>query len=417
VTRGCCWRRRCGNHGYHAERGTTIYAEHGTAAVRDNVAQLLHDHSGGKITVRRSGITGREQALAGLYNGDGKGNFRFKAPLESLHNLIQNEQAFWPGQTGPDFDRRPEHLAGLLTRNSALMQAACNMPAERAKKLIRPLLEWSQMERANHEVIRRINGRVDHELEGWLECGHTVVEFRLDEHSDCWLQRADFARLPAKTREIIGSLIEDGAPGYTRARKLSPGEVLHHGSPALTKASPALVAAILGEDLARDIKTDGAYFEFEDADVGAGAHVFEAVIVSADGHRREARRGEVYKGFVNPFAPDDLLLFDAAMRQVGICRRINRASHADVAAVQQQWAANARREKEIYAEQKIRKNGWAAAQAAEREHNNDIIGGTTPADRAAARAERTLSRRAEAATAAAGKNKQQENRDDSSDEY
>ncbi len=71
-------------------RGTTILAERGTAAVPGWLADLLRERSKGKITVREAGITGAEQAVAGMARGRGGGNPRWKGPLEALRNLIHN---------------------------------------------------------------------------------------------------------------------------------------------------------------------------------------------------------------------------------------------------------------------------------------------------------------------------------------
>ena len=62
-------------------------------------------------------LAGKAAAYTGAYAGRGKGNFRFKAALESSGNRIHNDladQALIPGQTGMDVDRRPEGPAADL---------------------------------------------------------------------------------------------------------------------------------------------------------------------------------------------------------------------------------------------------------------------------------------------------------------
>jgi hypothetical protein len=57
--------------------------------------------------MRESGITGERAGASCGRRGEGKGNPRFKAALESIRNLKHNELAALPGQTGMDRDDRP----------------------------------------------------------------------------------------------------------------------------------------------------------------------------------------------------------------------------------------------------------------------------------------------------------------------
>jgi hypothetical protein len=83
--------------------------EHGTAAIPPALELILCVLSGGEvrdgkivraglIRVLRSGIQGGT-AFAGGFPTLGKGNFRFKAGWESMHNLKHNGLANLPGQT------------------------------------------------------------------------------------------------------------------------------------------------------------------------------------------------------------------------------------------------------------------------------------------------------------------------------
>jgi hypothetical protein len=56
-------------HGYRKD-GTVLIGEHGTAIIRENVERILHDRTGGAITVQRGGITD-SPALPGWYENIG----------------------------------------------------------------------------------------------------------------------------------------------------------------------------------------------------------------------------------------------------------------------------------------------------------------------------------------------------------
>lgn len=279
-----------GRDGYHGERGTEMVVEHGTAAIREDLERLLYDLTGGRVTVRRSGIEG-DPAHVGQYAGRGKGNFRFKAALESLGNLIHNEMGFLPGQAGLSTDRRPEELHGLLRHNDALVAAFAGLAVSRpdlAGALRMPVMSDRQFVEVAMEVYRRINDRTDHRLEGW----------------DLWVRPDE--RDPS------------------RVRRMSPTEVWVAGRPELTRLRSELVALVLYRDAAEERTVRGGEIEFRDSEVSSDELRF-----ACTGHRD----GEKFQAVLNPFDPERLFLFDARRRFVGVAPRIARVSRADHEAV------------------------------------------------------------------------------------
>jgi len=282
-------------HGYHASRGTTLVVEHGTAAIRDDLERLLHDISGGKITVQRAGIQG-DPAVVGQYAGRPKGNFRFKAALESLGNLIHNELADIPGQTGLSVASRPEEIHGMLRYNDALLNALIALPPERAARLKFPILEFSDWQSIASEIYQLINHRTDHQLEGWA--AHTTpVQFRA----------------------------QDGQPEI-RLRRLSPAEVWAPARKQLTRLQTHQIALILYRDflaITRRVRTH--------------QFIFEAREISPDPLRyvaTELTDGEKYDVILNPFAPELLWVFDARGRFIRTCERLDIPGREDIEAVQ-----------------------------------------------------------------------------------
>lgn len=75
-----------------SRRGTVLTVEHGTAAIRPELENILKLYSNNLITINRSGITGRG-AYIGAYDGRGKGNPRVKSVKEGIHKLIHNALA------------------------------------------------------------------------------------------------------------------------------------------------------------------------------------------------------------------------------------------------------------------------------------------------------------------------------------
>ncbi|MBI4024820.1 MAG: hypothetical protein HY360_07540 [Verrucomicrobia bacterium] len=313
-----------GSFGY-SPRGTILVVEHGTAAIREDLEQLLQTASGGLITVARSGMDGAA-AHAGQYAGRAKGNFRFKAAIESIGNLIHNEMGALPGQTGRNRDTRPEELHGLLKHNDALLCALAQLPRERAALLQLPLLEFRQFLRIADEIYARINARTPHSLEGW------------DDH---------FITCP-RTMTI---------------RRKSPSEVWEPGKCDLIPLRPEAIALLLGPDLAIERKTRKGMFEFHESELSADPLRFEA---------HQLIEGEKYRTVLNPFQPDALWVFDARGRFVAQCPRLHAVCKSDVEAIHRACGHAAKIEAELLAPVRARHIHEARTKL-DRHHNNASV--------------------------------------------
>lgn len=283
-------------HGYRPVGGTTMVVEHGTAAIREDLERILHDLTGGLIRVARSGIQG-DPAFVGQYAGRGKGNFRFKAALESLGNLIHNEMAdvlALPGQTGRNTDERPEGTHGLLRHNDALLDALTAIAEVRpdvAQMIRMPVVSLTQFREMADTIYGRINGRTDHRLEGW-----------------------DALCVPAD--------------GGLRVRRLSPAEVWLDGRRTLTRMTPEGIAQVLYRDAADEVRVTNRHeIEVMDKHLSADALRFIAASYTP---------GEKYQAVLNPFAPSHLFLFDVRGRYVAAIPRIARPSRNDDEAVKRE---------------------------------------------------------------------------------
>lgn len=321
------------NEGY-SERGSTILAEHGTAAISERVARILFDRSGGKIRLRESGITGEEQAVIGW--GQGKGNPRFKAALESLRNLKHNELGWLPAQTGKDRDHRPEQTHGVLVETSeelkVLAALAQKNPGRAAAFKLKVWEYHSQFLPFLIDAYREINERTWHNLEGWHAAGNIRIEYRTAPSAANWLTDAEFSDLPELSQQL---LLQAAAADnrYIRQRKLSPMEVRERDRGQLTRLPAFVVGEILGEDFARELETKGSYFNpFSDMELGPEPLLFESVIVTPEGREEKLADGK-YQVFVNPFDLRQLFVHDARGRCLGVARRAGRVDKADDAAL------------------------------------------------------------------------------------
>lgn len=291
-------------HGYDAQRGTVLVVEHGTAAIRPDLESLILQLTNGKVTVSRSGMTG-DPAFVGQYAGRGKGNFRFKAALESLGNLIHNRTAALPAQTGMDVAHRPESLHGELRHNDALLAAFAALAEHRpelAEQLRFPLLSHVAFGELLVDIYGEINRRTEHRLEGW-------------------------------SRHVVPS--EDGMV----LRRKSPWEVWSAGRAALTRLPESAVATMLWtEALAEERKVSRRMLEVWAKDLSPDVQRYDA---------RALPEGQTFACIVNPFAPDVLWAYGARGEFVAACPLMDRADRADQRALEHAFGRAAKSEREL----------------------------------------------------------------------
>lgn len=314
-----------GNVGYNPE-SCVLGMEHGTANVAERVDRLLHGVSGGKLRIERGGI--QNPALAdGLYAGRGKGNFKFKAALESSGNLIHNEtgdRLLLPSQVGNNMRlNAPDELHGRTQHLDQLQRCALLLPAHLREvvtaEITPPLHRALELVDAIQE---RINDRMDHDLEGWEACGFTRALYRLTP-DQAWMPQTELRAMAPVVRSAIESAIL-ADHRLAKARLMSPREVFEERvRPVLTRLPAHLAIELIGAEHAepRRVAKDGR-FHFEDMDLGPGEHHFEGALHTDEGHKGDlVRDGERYATFVSTLDPHRLHLCDAKGRYLGWVER------------------------------------------------------------------------------------------------
>lgn len=369
-----------GDYGY-LEDGCTLMVEHGTAAIREDIERDLFDLTGGKILVDRSGIEGAS-AFAGQFAGRGKGNFRFKASLESLGNLIHNETAnmlVFPGQTGSNSRlNAPEELHGRERHADQLALAIAALPSTVREKLRMPFLEVNEAIWLVEEVMERINRRTDHELEGWIECGNTVVDLYLDNVGI--ITREKFVSLPIAQRMAVEAVAEP-VP-----RKLSPREVFEAGRGQLKRFQPAQIAKLLSSRQGYEVAVGNDHLI-----------TFEDVQVSPEPLRYLAHHfapGTGFRAVVNPWSPSSLHLFNARGGWVGTVDSWQRIRRDDSHAIERQMGAAAKTERELLQPLVDEGRALTRKRLEDAQHNIGVIRGMTAATPEEKRAERALDKEA-----------------------
>ncbi len=228
--------------GYRQE-GVALHVEHGTAAISRDLEEYLAAASAGAISVERGGIDAKS-ILKGGFAPRGRGNFRFKAALESLGGLYHNALAMLPGQTGLSPDRAPENADTLDKYDKAVLAAVLKLPEELALKLWFPVLSFREFGDILAQVYDRLNARTDHDLEGWEESGYVEQAF-VPAPGLPGIPLATLYADPARYAGAIALANADPAR-YVRQQKLSPAAVWAKARPHLVRLPLVHAPRILG---------------------------------------------------------------------------------------------------------------------------------------------------------------------------
>lgn len=317
-------------HGYRKIGGTTLICESGTAKVKEDIAKALFDNTSGAITVETGSVRGCP-AFPGYYAGRRGGNPRFKAALESRFNLDRNATALLVGQvSNNERVSAPDELHGREECDEAILKAlkGLQLAPEKVEMLRWNFLLFSQASDLIANIYAHLEGRTEHDLEGYEEAGLVTGEVRLDPRSPHWTPTY---ALPAATPDQYAALQAlMRIDGCFRLRKMSPCETFTRGSTGLAKIPMSLLPAIIGQDLAVERKlNDHGGFTFEDAAISPAPLRF--VGLAKDVNEREIllRHDETYLTFLNPFDPRYLLVCDARTRYIGRCLRVNKVSRSN----------------------------------------------------------------------------------------
>ncbi len=300
--------------------GCMIMSEHATAKVDERIARILYDATGGLIRVDYQPIEGIQAALTGYWNGTEGGNFRAKACLESLHNLIHNDLAALSMQTGSPSSglKGPVTTDRMIAYAAEIMRQVLKKCPERAHLLKLPGVDYHNqfipflMDYYHHGLAMR----TEHELEGWERLGYVTTEYTTLPGSDQWLSQEDFLKLPEPSQIIIGNAVKADPKNWSQRRKLAPLEVWNQ-RPKFNPIPPVTVCDIIGEDMAREVVVRKGFAEFEDQELSPDALIYTARYVTGPNRGREIPHGEKIKIFANPFEDGSAFVIDAQGRYLG----------------------------------------------------------------------------------------------------
>lgn len=336
--------------GYHPE-GTILNVENGTAAISADLEEYLFIATNKKVRVVRSGMSG-QSALPGRYSERSKGNFRVKSYKEGIGSLIHSELACLPGNVGKDRDHMPQENWGR-NREHKLLMKVLDLKPELADKIDLGFLSYQEAQMIIHKTYDKLNERHDHKIEGFMEAELYVDEIRLSESINQWISPAALLELPEEERFAISAMVRRN-PKLKNRRLMSPREVLERERHKLIKMPSSTLPHLLGKEAGKLKVVRQLQFHLEGEEIG-GKRKYIAEYVDRNGFPTQIQNGTKWLVFINPFAPDRLIVADPDTNEfLGECAEHTRVDRRDMDAIREQSSKMERIFRDAVAETGVR---------------------------------------------------------------
>ena len=327
--------------GFH-KGGTELVVEHGTTAIRDRVEKQIKAIPGVGDLIRfsRSGILS-EQVHAGLFIGNGGGNFKMKALCEGAHNILHNRTASLIGSRGRDAERLHESQAALVKYEERLMAAAAKLPPQFALKLEAGLLSVEEYQAAFCQIEASLMDDPEHRLEGWD--ANWVEEYRLNEQPNDWRPWSEVEKLYGGDEGdrleafAIAKLVSRNA-ALKRRRPMSRREVWAAGQGDLIRVDDWYLPSFM--DFEKDaielkVRPNGLMGFRNELLYGRDEVLFRANVRDFYGYQTSLAPDRKYWAFFNPAMPEKIWLVDKADgHTLGTCPLFSRAPAYDRHAIE-----------------------------------------------------------------------------------
>ncbi len=326
--------------GFH-KGGIENVVEHGTTAIREKVERQIRaiPGMGELIKISRSGILS-EQVHAGLFIGNGGGNFKMKALCEGAHNILHNRAAGLIGSRGRDAEHLHESQAALVKYEERLMAAAARLPEEFALKLESGLLTFDEYHAAFRQIEDALMRDPEHKLEGWD--GKVVQEWRLASTSNDWRPMSELVAMakedPDGARAVAVVVGRD--PALRRVRPMSRWEAYRAGVEGgeIVKVDDWWLPHFM--DIEKDaievrVRDNGLIGFRNELLYGRDEMLYRAAVKNRAGWQQAMSPGAKALALYNPMMPEKIWLVDGGDgHTLGTCALYNRAPAYDRHAIE-----------------------------------------------------------------------------------
>lgn len=295
--------------GFHKD-GLISVVEHGTTAIREPVERKIRaiPYWGDLIEIGRSGILS-EQVHAGLFVGNGGGNFKFKALCETSHNVLHNRTAHLLGNRGRDAEHLHESQAALIRYETRLIEAASKLDDKTRAMIISGLLTWDDYAGAYHAIAHTLMDDPEHTLEGWD--GRLVCEYKPAVNATEWSPASELAAMAPDEQMALAAFLANH-PECKRTRYMSRREVWTAGQADLVRVPMHEMPQLLDDSDAIECRvTKTGMLTFKNKyHYGRDEVLYHATVTGTDRFRTALIPEQTYRVFFNPMVPDSVWVVD-----------------------------------------------------------------------------------------------------------
>lgn len=357
--------------GYNRD-GAILWMERGTAAIDEDMAEMIRALSGGKISHLKAPLKEARQACS-MFKSVTGGNSRFKAPIESANNMLHTMLSHLPGQVGRSALVCPEELYGRDKHNELLLKLEMLLPPELAGQLqfgIAHSDEYMQIVGKVYDVMGRMT---DHHLEGWEACRHFVKQW-LPPGSSEWVALDSLLDGHPEMMVMANSIIAK-EPERVRIMPMSRYEVWRRGQSELARLPKQAMPMIMGPNngVVRQCP-DSMDLRFSSRHLGTMPHVYSRVYVDENGFEGRMIPGKSYLFHINPFSPErELFISTPECRYLGCAKRTVVPCRADLDAINAEMGRKRKLAAAEFAQVSGRALTKRAGEVALMQHNAEVV--------------------------------------------
>jgi hypothetical protein len=312
--------------GYRTDhRGTRLVFEWGTANSPASFDDALHAVTNGHVTIDRSGKFNQATWKEMLFVPKSAGNFRYKAPIESMFRAVRTHGLLLPGATGRKADLSPEENYGLEREEKTWLKLANKFPSHLAESVKSNLFSFMEYYHAYRTIYAGINADPEHALKDWDKIGFCLREWQwATDDPQIWRPRHELASLD-ENRQASYAVQLAANPMLTRTRRMSRAEAVRTCEDdtcirTLTKWQysgllPLAWAAPVTVRKNREIVISDPLI------TGAGDITYFTTCRNERGHVIHLQPGDNLLCHLDPFRPDDLIVLDQGGVIIGITPR------------------------------------------------------------------------------------------------
>jgi Helix-turn-helix domain len=325
--------------GYRTDsRGTRLVFEHGTAnswssETGKHVTQLgytsfddaLFAATDQHVTIDRSGKFNKATWSEMLFVPKSAGNFRYKAPIESMFRAVRTHGLLLPGATGRKAELAPEETYGLEREERRWLKLANSFPSHIAESVKSNLFSFMEYYRAYRTIYAGINADPDHALKDWDKIGFCLREWQWNtDEPDQWRPRSELASLDENRRASFDIQLSENQQ-LIRTRRMSRAEAVRvcENDPAIRTLDKWKFHQLLPLSWALPI-TVRANREIVISDpliTGTGDITYFTTCRNERGHILHLQPGDNILCHLNPFRPDELIVLDQHGVPIGMTPR------------------------------------------------------------------------------------------------